>query len=437
MKYIVDTNVVLGTPEILEQYETIVPNIVLKEIENLELKKGNSQLQFEIRHAKRILYNMVLNGKSEMFDVVADVESLSGFSTDYADNIIIQKAKKSGYGLITNDVLMILKAKAMDIQIISPLFDKRDNTGYEGVTNFEITDGEHVYEVLAKVEESVGGNHDSEFFEKFDLSENQYVIFWETKKPIKRRNSSHVGIVEKKLEKQCRGTFKFANDKFHRINEKTSKIKSEFVNITPRNVRQMCAIDMLKDERTKIKALFGTFGAGKDYLMLGQALAMVNDPRCDVDKIVWVRNNIEVKDTNPVGFLPNDLEDKLMPFLMPLVDHLGGDKETLREMMADGKVEVQHLGFIRGRDIKNAIIYVTEVQSNTLEHIQLLIGRVGEGSQIWFNGDDQQTDSHKFELNNGVSALKKLSGQELYGQVTLDKTERSEVARLSALLDDK
>ena len=206
--------------------------------------------------------------------------------------------------------------------------------------------------------------------------------------------------------------------------------------IVPRNVRQRCAIDMLQDEKTKIKALFGTFGAGKDYLMLGQALSMVNDEACPIDKIVWVRNNIEVKDSNPIGFLPNSLEDKLMPFLMPLVDHLGGEKEILETMMAEGKIEVQHLGFIRGRDIKNAIIYVTEVQSNTLEHIQLLIGRVGEGSQIWFNGDDQQTDSNKFEFNNGVRALKKLSGQSLYGQVTLDKTERSEVARLSAILGE-
>ena len=104
--------------------------------------------------------------------------------------------------------------------------------------------------------------------------------------------------------------------------------------------------------------------------------------------------------------------------------------------MDEGRVEVQHLGFIRGRDIKNSIIYVTECQSNTREHIQLLLGRVGEGSQIWFNGDDQQMDSDKFKNNNGVNTLKKLSGNKLYGQVTMDKTERSKTARLAGLLDE-
>src|SRR5699024_5714420 len=124
---------------------------------------------------------------------------------------------------------------------------------------------------------------------------------------------------------------------------------------------------------------------------------------------------IEVKDTNSIGFLPDTLESKLKPFLAPLQDFLGGE-EGLTVFMGEGKVEVQHLGFIRGRDIRNSIIYVTECQANTKEHIQLLLGRVGEGSQIWFNGDDQQTDGRVFEVNNGVKALSKLAGDKLYGQ---------------------
>ena len=88
-----------------------------------------------------------------------------------------------------------------------------------------------------------------------------------------------------------------------------------------------------------------------------------------------------------------------------MVDHLGGDETVLDELMLKGKIEVQHLGFIRGRDIKNAIIYVTEVQSNTREHIQLLLSRVSDGSQIWFNGDSEQTDSNKFKYNNGKKIM--------------------------------
>ena len=433
MKYIVDTNVILGSPEILEHYDVLIPSIVLKEIETLELKRGNTQLQFEVRNAKRILFKTVQSGKSDIFDVTTEMSELSGYASDYADNLIIKMAQDNNYGIITNDVLMILKARSLGVETISPMFDKKDNTGYEGITDFYMND-DGVEELLANVEKSVNGYANKDVFDDYSFEENQYLIFWEREQIVQSRNSTEKKYSDK-FKKEV-GVFKFDGEKMVRVNGKNSTIKSSFNEIKPRNVRQRCAIDMLKDDKTKVKAMFGTFGAGKDYLMLGQALSMVNDPSCPIDKIVWVRNNVEVKDSNPIGFLPNNLEDKLMPFLMPLVDHLGGDKAILEDMILDGTVEVQHLGFIRGRDIKNAIIYVTEVQSNTLEHIQLLIGRVGEGSQIWLNGDDQQIDGNKFEFNNGVKALKKLAGQKLYGQVTLDKTERSEVARLSALLSE-
>ncbi len=74
---------------------------------------------------------------------------------------------------------------------------------------------------------------------------------------------------------------------------------------------------------------------------------------------------------------------------MPMSDHLGGI-DGLEIMMRQGKIEVVHLGFIRGRDIKNSIIICSEAENTTKEHIQLLLGRVGEGSELWINGDFRQ-----------------------------------------------
>ena len=98
------------------------------------------------------------------------------------------------------------------------------------------------------------------------------------------------------------------------------------------------------------------------------------------DKLIWIRNNVEVKDTNPIGFLPNDMKSKLLPFAMPLADHLGGES-GLEMFINQGKIEIQHLGFIRGRNITNSIIYCSESENMTKEHIQLLIGRVAEGEK--------------------------------------------------------
>src|SRR5690606_14460284 len=117
--------------------------------------------------------------------------------------------------------------------------------------------------------------------------------------------------------------------------------------------RQRLAFDLLQNDEITVKALLGVFGSGKDFLMLSHAVELIKDGK--FEKIVWVRNNVEVKNTNSIGFLPDGIEDKLRPFLAPLQDFLGGEV-GLEMFMLDGKVEVQHLGFIRGRDIKNSII---------------------------------------------------------------------------------
>lgn len=212
------------------------------------------------------------------------------------------------------------------------------------------------------------------------------------------------------------------------------QINSKFMGkIKPRNPQQVLAFDMLQDKNETIKIISGKFGSGKDFLMIANALKLIEDGK--FDKLIYVRNAIGVKDANEVGFLPGSKLEKLLPYAMPLADHLGG--ETGLEMqMVTGNIEIEHLGYIRGRDIKNTIIYVSEAENLTKEHVQLLIGRVGVGSALWMNGDFKQIDSPVFRMNNGLlSAVQKLAGNEKFGYVQLQKTERSETAAMADLLD--
>lgn len=211
-------------------------------------------------------------------------------------------------------------------------------------------------------------------------------------------------------------------------------IESKFAGkIKPRNIQQKLGIDMLYDTDTTIKILAGKFGTGKDLLMSSAAIDLIE--KGYFDKLVYVRNNIEVKNSKPIGHLPGSSNEKLLPFAMCLADHVGG-VDGLSYMIEKGVVEVVHLGFIRGRDIKNSIILCSEAENLTKEHIQLLIGRVGEGSNLWINGDFKQTDLAIFERNNGLMiAIDRLKGHPRFGYVKLLKTERSETAAMADLLD--
>jgi predicted ribonuclease YlaK len=203
--------------------------------------------------------------------------------------------------------------------------------------------------------------------------------------------------------------------------------------IAPINLEQELAFDMLQDKNIKVKVLSGGFGTGKDYIMIANALNMLKNNK--ISKIVWVRNNVEVKNTKPIGFLPGSYKEKLYSYAMILADHLGGT-DGLDRLISEGKIELEHLGMIRGRQLENSVVYSTECENLTKEHVQLLLGRIGKGSELWMNGDYKQVDNEVFEYSNGLKyAKEKLKGNPLFGYVKLKKIERSAVAQLADILD--
>lgn len=190
---------------------------------------------------------------------------------------------------------------------------------------------------------------------------------------------------------------------------------------------------MLLDESTTVKVMSGGFGSGKTYLACAAAFNMLQNGR--FSKVMWVRNNIEVKDSNPIGHLKGTFYDKMSVWAMPLADHLGG-KEMLDMFIQRGQVEVEHLGFLRGRDIKNTIIFCSEAEHLTREHVQLLLGRVAEGSILILEGDCRQIDAKAFEKDNGLeAAIHYLRNNRLFSYIYLSESVRSETAKLADLLN--
>jgi predicted ribonuclease YlaK len=151
---------------------------------------------------------------------------------------------------------------------------------------------------------------------------------------------------------------------------------------------------------------------------------------------VYIRNNIEVKDTVSIGALPNGLNDKLLPFAMPIADIVGG-LVGLEYLLKENKIEMAHLGFLRGRNFDNSVIFVTEAENLTEEHVKLILSRCGKNSVIIFDGDVEQVDKSVFADKSGMQLLiNALKGNPLFGMVELIDVERSDVAKLSGVLSD-
>ena len=247
-----------------------------------------------------------------------------------------------------------------------------------------------------------------------DLYENQYLLIKDSTGEIVDKYCRQNGELRQVLFCKLGGSF-------------TGAIK-------PRNPQQACLFDMLKDKTSKIKLVTGRFGSGKTLAMTNAALELIEKGK--FERIVWVRNNVSVKDAPEIGYLPGTEIDKLMPYVMPLADHAGGE-EGIKKMLENGTLEVIPLGHLRGRSLRNCIVFCTECENLTRQHIQLLMGRIDEGSQLWLDGDIKQRDKDIFEKSAGLERMiDRLAGNKLFAHIHLEKSERSEVAALADLLDD-
>lgn len=257
-------------------------------------------------------------------------------------------------------------------------------------------------------------NNKGLYAELYNLKENQYLLVKDSTGEVVDKYCYQDGQLRQVMFHKLGGTF-------------TGAIK-------PRNPQQICLFDMLKDKTSKIKLVTGRFGSGKTLAMTNAALELIEKGK--FERIVWVRNNIFVKDAPDIGFLPGTEIEKLMPYVMPLADHAGGE-EGIKKMLEDGRLEVIPLGYLRGRSLRNSIVFCTECENLTRQHIQLLMGRIDEGSQLWLDGDTKQRDKQIFEQSAGLERMiERLSGNKLFAYVHLEKSERSEVSALADLLDD-
>ena len=208
--------------------------------------------------------------------------------------------------------------------------------------------------------------------------------------------------------------------------------------ITARNKEQAFAIDLLMDPTVKVVSLVGRAGSGKTLCAIAAGLQQTIGLRGEnvYDRVIVSRPVQPLgKD---IGYLPGTMEEKMLPWLMPIQDNLqfllGGDKNALQMYMDKGKIEIEALTYIRGRSISNTFMIIDEAQNLTAHEIKTIITRVGEGTKIILTGDIEQIDNvYVNETTNGLAhAVEKFKLYPIAGHIMFKKGERSEVASLAA-----
>jgi len=430
--FVIDTNVILHDFNCLYKFQEnniVLPIVVLEELDHL--KKGENQINFNAREFTRELDKIsgdkLFNDGISLGKELGKLSIVTGkpfsekleasFPESTPDHRILaiteyvkEKNKTTEVILVSKDINLRMKAKSLGILAQDYKSDQirdieRIHKDVETIEN--VSD-----ELISKLYESHEGVPVDEF--KLDPLPHQYFI-------LKGQKSSALAHYEP------------SNKVLQRIE------KQRTYGIDPRNAEQTFSLDALTRPDIQLVALTGKAGTGKTLLALAAALHQEKK----FNQILLARPIVPLANRD-LGFLPGDVQEKILPYMQPLFDNLSVIKNqfksqskeylAIEEMQKTEKLIISPLAYIRGRSLSNSFFIVDEAQNLTPHEVKTIITRAGEGTKMIFTGDIHQIDSPYLDMkSNGLSYLAdRMKGQDIFAHVNLVKGERSYLAELAS-----
>lgn len=159
----------------------------------------------------------------------------------------------------------------------------------------------------------------------------------------------------------------------------------------------------------EITIAVGAAGTGKSFVSIAKALELLTCPDNNYQKI-YIVTPTQVVDNQDVGFLPGDLNDKLMYFLLSsyfIIDKIIGKKnrEKLLELDIITPLSLAH---IRGLSLDSCIVIGEELQNTSVLQFKTILTRIGYSCKMILSGDLEQIDRKDGALNGLQHAIENL-----------------------------
>lgn len=202
-------------------------------------------------------------------------------------------------------------------------------------------------------------------------------------------------------------------DELREIYENPLVIKLKRRSIIPKTLNQKRYLQSI-DQNT-ITFGIGPAGTGKTYLAMAMGLKELLAGT--IERIILTRPAVEAGEA--LGFLPGELQEKVLPYLTPLYDAMNDmmGKELVMQMVDRGTIEIAPLAYMRGRTLSNAFVILDEAQNSTHEQMMMFLTRLGDGSRMVVTGDVTQIDlpsSRQSGLKEAARILKDINGLRMF-----------------------
>lgn len=156
----------------------------------------------------------------------------------------------------------------------------------------------------------------------------------------------------------------------------------------------------------------GFAGSGKTHVAVGMGIEYLLTDK--VKKIIITRPVVEAGEK--IGYLPGSAEEKLNPYLLPILDEINHfiTPSQYMALKLNNKIEVVPLGLMRGRNFHNTFIIADECQNATYEQLKMLLTRIGRDSKMILTGDVSQSDL-RHDYQGGFKTMINVLGKGLSG----------------------
>jgi len=459
--YVLDTNVLLHDPASLERFKEnhlCIPVDVLAELD--KFKAEQTERGANARRVHRRLTEMfssaevVTQGVTNEFGgtvrlVIYDPAScpqnsdiLDRFHRIFPDkervdhrilaaSLLLMQNNSAPVVLVTKDINMQLKARAVGINCQDYLNDKVD---VREVSNYEVR--------------------------RIDVDSNEMQRF-ASSGDIQLDEERATGVVVNEYvllgasEKQTMPGRYLGNGEFARLNIPESLKIPDGQSLRPLNLGQRCLIDALLNPDISLVTCYGHAGTGKTLVAVAAGLHEMFNRK--YNGITVSRPVVSMGDQ--LGFLPGSLDEKMRPWLQPIHDALdllmqpkellgpkrkkaksspaaGPVKKPYEALVEQGVIEIEALCYIRGRSIPNRFFILDEAQQLTPQEAKTIVTRMSQDSKLVLVGDPAQIDNPYVDSrSNGlVYTRNRLKGQPFVAHVALNRGERSELAEAGANL---
>jgi len=452
--FVLDTNVIIYSPNCLETFEEnniVIPSIVLEELDSF--KRHYDPRGFAARQFSRQLDELRLKG-----DLLKGVETGNGghiFVRFYDEDITLPREMKindfkiSPDNMILNVALSVKKESNLTTIVVSKDINVRIKANILGIESedyyhnktvssveeedlFILVASDYINRLYQEKVLPVAGYRSDD--EKFTPHANDYLLL------KNEADLNQSALVQYRKNKKDDGSFHLLG-----------KIDDVF-GIHPRNHKQRFLMEAILDTSIDLVFTMGIAGSGKTLVSLACALEMVLEERY---KRLIIARPIIPMGPNP-GALPGTEFEKVRPWLQPIYDNLeflidnlangghgkgkdlshGANDITLQYLFDSKIIEVQPLAYIRGRSVSNGIFMIDEAQNLTPHEIKTIITRAGENTKIILTGDIYQIDSpYMTSTDNGLAVASekfRMSDENISASLFLDKGERSRLATMAA-----